>query len=289
VAVLEPIEWISPGGTATELHVQPGVSGRFAPPVVIQEDEVPGIPGSRFREARHGPREFPLPIFYEAVDEATKRLGLRTLIREMDPVAGTGKLRVYSPVGDQREINCRVVAGLGLDEGTDSAYPGWQKAVAMFRAFDPYWYDTSDTIETFTSGAAASFFPIFPIRLSSSEVFIDATVNNTGDLETWPVWEITGPGSDIRMLDLNTGAVTDLTSGAGTVTVGSGEVVTLDTRPGAKTVTLSDGTNLWPYLSTDSTLWPLAVGPNSVRVEMGGAVTGESSVRLTYRPRYLTP
>lgn len=288
MAVLEPIEWISPGGTTTELYVQPGVTGRFAPPVVIHEDEVPGISGSRFREARHGPREFPLPIFVDCATEAIKRATLRTLIREMDPVEGMGKIRVQSPVGDLREINCRVVAGLGLEESKDSAYSGWQKAVPMFRAFDPYWYDTSDTVATFTTGVTATFFPIFPIRLSSSEVFVDATVDNVGDLETWPVWEITGPGSTIVLRDLANGYVTTLTSDLGGVSLGSGEVVTIDTRPGAKTVTKSDGTNLWPYLSTSSELWPLRRGSTAIRVEMGGA-TGASQVRLSYRPRYLTP
>lgn len=288
VAALEPIEWVSPGGTTTELYVQPGASGRFAPPVVIREDEVPGIQGSRFREARHGPREFPLPIFVDCATEALKRTALRTLIREMDPTRGMGKIRVQSPVGDLREINCRVVAGLQLDEGKDNAYPGWQKAVPMFRAFDPYWYDTSDTIRDFTTGVTATFFPFFPLRLSSSEVFVDGTVDNTGDVEAWPVWEITGPGSSIVLRDLGTGAFTNLTSGIGAVTLDSSEVITIDTRPGVKTVTKNDGTNLWPYLSTDSQLWPLYSGSTSFRVEMGAA-TSDSKVRLTYRPRYLTP
>lgn len=285
---LEPIEWISAGGTTTSLYVQPGGNGRFAPPVVIHEDEVPGIAGSRFREARHGPREFPLPIFLEAATEAAKRLALRTLVREMDPVRGDGKIRVYSPTGDQREISCRVVAGLGLEEDIQNAYPGWQKAVPMFRAFDPYWYATADTIATFTTGATATFFPIFPLRLSASEVFVDGSVANDGDLETWPVWEITGPGSAIVLRDLGNGALTSLTSGLGGVALGAGESVEVDTRPGVKTVTKSDGTNLWPYLSTDSELWPLLAGSTSFRVEMGGATTA-SSVRLSYRPRYLSP
>lgn len=287
-STLEPIEWISAEGTLTTLWVQPGASGRFGPPVVIQEEEVPGFAGSQFREMRHGPRSFSLPLFIDATSESAKRTALRTLIRDMDASLGDGRLRVHSPAGDVREIVCRVTQGLELDEGAQDSYPGWQKLVPMFRAFDPYWYETSDTVATYTTGATATFFPIFPLRLSSSQVFADATANNPGDLETWPQWEITGPGSSIVVRNLLTGEFTNLTSGIGGVALGDGEKLYIDTRPGIKTVTKGDGTNLWPYLSTDSALWALGRGSIGVRVEMGGATTS-SSVKLTYRPRYLTP
>lgn len=285
---MEPIEWISAEGTSTELWVQPGASGRFGPPVVIQDEEVPGFAGSRFREVRHGPREFSLPLFIDATSEAAKRTALRTLIRQLDPTLGEGRLRVHAPTGDVREINCRVRAGLEGDEDTGNAYPGWQKIVPMFRAFDPYWYDTMDTIATFTTGATATFFPIFPIRLSSSQVFVDANVSNPGDLETWPQWEITGPGSSIVVRSLDTEEFTSFSSGLGEFSLGAGEKLTIDTRPGIKSVTGPNGENLWPYLSWDSALWPLIRGTNAVRVEMGGATT-DSSVKLVYRPRYLMP
>lgn len=285
---METVTWVSPGGTPTELYVQPGVSERFAPPVVVHDEEVPGFPGSRLREVRHGPREFPLPIFIEADNPSLLRQKVRHLIREMDPTFGEGKLIFQTPVGDLREIRCRCISGLGLGEDTGEAYATWQKAVPMFKAFDPYFYDASDTVATFTTGEQATFFPFFPLRLSAAEVFVDAHIQNNGDIETWPVWTITGPGSDLRLLDLNRGIETELTSPVGTVTLTEGEQITIDTRPGFKTVTLSDGTNLWPYLSPNSALFPLRPGNNAIRVEMGLA-NQNSKVTVVYRPRYLTP
>jgi hypothetical protein len=287
----ETVEWISAAGTVTPLNVEYAVRGRWAPPAVVVEESVPGQAGARVREVSHGVREFVLPLRVRTSTEAELRVALRTLVREMDPRAGAGRIRVYTPAGDAREIRCLYSAGLDLDETQgQTSMPTWQRTPAVFRAHDPYWYATSDISEVFTVGAVAPFFPILPIRLSSSEVFVDATVTNGGDLETWPVWTITGPGSSIRLLDLTAGLSTSLTSAAlGAVTLGAGEKVEIDTRPGFKTVTrLSDGANLWPYLSTDSALWPLRIGASAVRVEMSGA-TADSSVTVSHRPRYLTP
>lgn len=289
----EQVDWISPSGTVTPLNVEYAVRGRFAPPVDITEEAVPGQPGARVRDVHHGVREFVLPLRIGVhATEAELRVALRTLVREMDPTLGEGLIRVSElATGDVREIRCRYSAGLSLDEVLgETSMPTWARTAAVFRAHDPYWYAPSDVIETYTTGEVAAFFPILPIRLSSSEVFIDATVDNAGDIATWPVWRITGPGSVIRLRDLSTGPVTALTSPTlGSLTLGPGEQIEIDTRPGRKTVTgLADGDNLWPFVSFDSTLWQLRAGSTAVRVEMSGA-TDASSVRLSYRPRHLTP
>lgn len=283
--------WVDPDGTATGLDVEYDVRGLFAPPAQIVAEAVPGQPGERFREARHGTREFALPLYIRDEQPAVLVTKLRALVRAMDPTRGEGTLRLTGEPGDTREIRCRAVAGLDLNQTRGrEAMPTHQRAAVVFRALDPYWYATADVSQTFTVGVVAPFFPILPLRLSSSEVFVDATVDNVGDLETWPVWRIVGPGSVIRLRDLSTGALTSLTSTAlGSLTLGVGEEVEIDTRPGRKTVTrTSDGENLWPYVSGDSALWPLRVGSTAVRVEMSGA-TDQSSVWLSRRPRYLTP
>lgn len=278
----ETIEWIAPDGVVTALRVLAAVSGRFAPPPAVEEDAVPGQPGGLLRAVRHNVREFVLPIHLGADTAAAVRTEIRDLVRAMDPTRGEGRLRVTAPGGDQREIRCRAVAGLDLNEGPFTATPTDQIASVVFRAHDPYWYAASLTVSEFSSGARPNFFPFFPLRLSSSEVFADVNVDNPGDVSTWPVWEIEGPGSDIALRNLDTGKVTSLST-----TLLAGPSVTVDTRPGKKSVTHSDGSNLWPDLSTDSALWPLGPGNNALRLEMGAA--GDTSViRLRYQPAYLT-
>lgn len=281
----ETVEWIDPDGASTTLRALYAVKGRFAPPARRQEDGVPEQPGSRLRTVLHDTREFVIPVLVHGATDIALRVSLRALALAMDPVRGDGRLRVTGPAGDQREITCRVTAGLDLDERLgDTATPTDQIATIVFRAVDPYWYATSDTVVDYTfAGTVATFFPIFPIRLSSSEVFADATVSNTGDVDSWPVWVVTGPGSTINLRNLTTG----LTITLSTTALAAGEYLTIDTRPGAKTVTRQDGSSLFSDLSTSTALWSLAQGSNAVRIEMGGA-NSASTVRLSYRPRYLT-
>lgn len=280
----EIVTWIDPDGVETLLRPLWALSGRMAPPVKFEEESVPGQAGSRLRDVHHGPRDYTMPLRIDGVDAADLRTKIRELTLAMDPTRGPGRIRVQSPIGDTRELNCRYAAGLELDETLgDTSTDVYQYAPTVFRAFDPYWYATSDVSQLFTAGAPATFFPFFPLRLVSSEVFADATVNNGGDVEAWPVWTITGPGSALVLRNLTTGKLLSLS----TWLSAGGETLTIDTRPGIKTVTGDDGTNLFTTLTADSSLFPLARGDNLIRAELIGS-NAASSVQLAFKPRYLT-
>lgn len=279
----ELVEWIDPQGVSTPLAVDWSVTGRFAPPVRFEEESTPGRAGVRLRATRHGAREFILPLWLTAADPAALRTRMRDLVASMDPVRGDGRIRVTAPGGDQREITCRVAGGMDLPERLgETSGPTVQRAAVVFRAHDPYWYAASDSTVPFAKDTAASWFPIFPLRLSASEVFADKTIDNPGDVDAWPVWTVIGPGANVVLRNFTTGKVLSLSVALG------GETVTIDTRDGAKTVLKPDGTNLFAKLSDTSELWPLARGQNAIRVEMSSAVADTSRVQLTFRPRYLS-
>jgi hypothetical protein len=174
-----------------------------------------------------------------------------------------------------RQLYCRP-RRLTIDRDFDACWRTTRAEVEL-EASDPWWYDASDTALDFTLGTPATFFPLFPLRLSASEVFADATVNNDGDVDAWPVWSVTGPGAGLVLRNLTTGKMLSLNR-----TLSAGEIVTIDTRPRLKTVTLQDGSNLFSLLS--GSLWPLAVDVNAIRVEFTGA-TSASVVSLRYRRR----
>lgn len=278
----EIFEWIDPDGTTTELDVEWDVDGRFMPPSRRVEEEVPLQAGSRVRSVRHGPRDLRMLCWFEAATEEALRTQLRALIRTMDPTRGDGRLRITAPAGDQRELTCRYVAGLEMPEQLgDTAGPGLQRAAVVLRATDPFWYDVATTSATYETGTPATFFPFFPLRLSASEVFADATLDNGGDVETWPVWTIVGPGSEIVLRNLTTGKALTLDH-----TLADGESVTIDTRPGSKTVLDQDGVSRFSSLTASSSLWPLERGSNSIRVEVTGA-TAATAVTVAFKKRYL--
>lgn len=281
--VEELVEWIDPDGVTTTLQVEWDVSGRFAPPIAMEEDGVPEQPGMRLRAVRHEARDFALPLYITADSQTELRTATRALVATMDPTRGDGRIRITGPGGDPREITCRYQGGLEMSERLgDTSGPEMQRAVAMFRAHDPYWYDTSETVDPFTIGAPSSWFPFFPLRLGASELYATVTIDNLGDVAAWPVWQIQGPGSDITLRNLTTGKSLSLAVNLGA------DAVTIDTRPGRKSVVRTiDGANLFGSLSLTSSLWPLQRGVNIVRVEMALATT-DSAVQLSRKHAYLT-
>jgi Phage tail protein len=283
------MQWVDVGGVATEIldgtdvYVLPGLAGRMSPSMSFILQRVPLQPGQRFRDVRHGVAEVKVPVeLYGATDTAL-RSSVRTWVHRLDPFRGDGKLRITAPAGDQRELICRCAEGLDQAVEDEGDVGHRLRAILRFVTEQPYWQDASDTVQTWTLlSSLATFFPLFPLRLSGSEVFADATVTNDGDVEAWPVWTIAGPGSSPILRNLTTGDLLSLP-----VTLLAGESVTIDTRPGAKTVTKQNGTSLFGSLTATSSLWPLAQGSNSVRIEMSGA-TSVSSVALNWRRRWLS-
>jgi hypothetical protein len=281
---MDKIYWIDTNGAEYPLEVLKGMNGRFMPPLSFSEEEVPLQAGSRLRNIKVHARDVDVPIFIKANSPMELRQKVRDCLRRFNPLKGDGRLKVLSPDGSQRELFCRYSSGLEGNEGSDSKGDIWQTLVLVFRAFDPYWYDTVTQVQTFKINESPGlFFPILPLRLSSSTVFADISIDNSGDVETYSEWIITGPGENIVLRNMSTGEGMSLA-----VSLDAGETLTIDTRPYQKTVTKSGGINLFYTLSDDSTLWALQEGSNSIQIEMANA-TIESSIQLTYRNRYWGP
>lgn len=284
----ETVVWIDPDGVSTTLQAKWETTGRYMPPVEFEEDGVPGQPGMRFRDVRHGVREFTQTIWITGTTESDLRTQLRSIVDKMDPVRGQGTLRVTTPVGDQRQILCRYSGGLQLSEtlGGDSGFL-FQKAQLAFRAHSPYWEDITQTTVTYTADTTppGTFLgtPFFPIHLAASEIVVDTTLTNSGSVDAWPVITINGTGDGIRLINFTVGKMIDLTS-----YILNGGSIVIDTRPGYKTV-MNGVVNLWPYLSATSGLWPLRRGDNSIRIEMGDVNPVYTNVQISYTRQYLSP
>jgi hypothetical protein len=280
--------WIDANGAEYSINdnhlIITGPEGRFMPPISFVEEEVPFLAGTRLRSVKVGAREFDLSIYVDGISESDVRNKTRNLLRMFNPLNGDGKIKVLAADGSQREIQCRYSSGLGISEKDGAKVGNMQAVTLVFRAFDPYWYDSSTVVQTFKINEnPGTFFPILPLRLASSTVFADITIDNDGDVETFPEWIITGPGESIVLSNLSTGETTSLD-----VTLEAGESITINTSPYTKTVTKSDGTNLFYTLSDDSSLWALQEGNNSIQIQMANA-TADSSIQLTYKNRYWGP
>jgi phage-related protein len=282
----ETISWIDATGIEhilteqEDIDILIGPKGRFMPSIEISEEEVPFEHGSRPRNVKVKAREVDLPVEIYGITPLEIRQKLRKLTRIFNPLQGDGKLQSVGFDGTRRELVCRYIGGLEIEEQGRLQ----QKFVLVLKAFDPFWYDTITQVKTFTPGQPATFFPVFPMRLTSSSVFADDTVDNDGDVETPPEWIITGPGENITLRNLTTGEILHLEN----LSLQAGESVTINTKRKNKSVKKNDGTNLFHTLSDDSSLWSFREGQNNIRIEMSNS-TSQSSVQLSYRNRYWGP
>jgi phage-related protein len=286
----EEILWIEPDGTQHNLMDIPntavniGRAGFDMPPIRHILKAVPFRHGKRHEAFVADERRFDIPVHFSAETWET----LRTRIHEVermfwpDPTQGMGKLRINMPDGTGREIECYYESGLQGNEGVDSQGTNWTNKVITLLAPEPFWKATAASQQIYTQGTPAEFFPLLPIKLSSTSIFSDAVANNLGDVEAWPVWTIEGPMTRIILTNesYDPERVIDLT-----YTLTAGQTITIDTDEDNRTVVRDNGTDLYSAL-TKRDLWPLKAGVNNIEIQMDGA-TVDSQVTLTWYARYL--
>lgn len=282
----ELMSWFDPTGIEYALNGDaylfldnPGRTGfKSIPPMVTTVLNVPLTDGDTPRFTLASPRPLSVHTLIKG-SNPTDFEQVRTVLQNgMNPKLGTGYFRCTRTDGTRRDIFCKYSDGFIGDESWGVASSVHQELLLGFVAHDPYFYDTLATILTFTATAATNLFPITPLLLSSTSIGSGFSIFNSGDVEAFPVFAITGPGTNPVLSNTTTGR-----SISATITLGSGQVLTIDT--GAKTVTREDGSNQFGTLSFGSVLWSLAVGQNALTLAMGGAGAG-SKISVSYKQRW---
>jgi hypothetical protein len=288
--VARQFQWLSPDSrqliTLTDRAggyrlIADATTGLTAPAYRIATEQYAGFDGATVRSVTADAREVVLGLMIEAKDDLTHRQRVGALVRAMRPKAGPGTLICRDEDGQVRTLTCYYSGGLEGAEGRGAKLPGrWVKAAVRFLAEDPWWYGEQQSV-SFGLGAATPFFPIPPVRPSGSSVTgrFEVDLSET-DTETWPVWTITGPGSDLVLRNETTGQVI-----AVDVALAGGETLIIDTRPEYLSVRSGAGTNLMRLVQSDPALWPLVEQVNRVTATLTGA-TSESRIYATFQPRY---
>ena len=159
--------------------------------------------------------------------------------------------------------------------------PAGQPGTLLFRAAWPYWEDSNEfTVDVDQDDTTHEWFPFLPLVLGASDAWALLTADNTGDVDAWPVITVRGPSEEVTVTNNTTGAFWQVTGG-----IDAGSILTVDHRPGHKTVSV-DGVNAFDRLTATSSLWPLQRGVN--QVEIGAAVTDTNTlVTFTWRRLWL--
>ena len=258
----------------------PGRKGfKGLPPMVTSTLNVPLTDGDIVRFVLAQPRILDVHLLIKG-SNITDYETVRTLLQNaMNPKLGDGYFRCQRADGmSKRDIFCRYASGFSGEESWGVASSVHQEYLLSFLAHDPYFYDTLATTLTFTSSAPTNFFSITPVLLTGGTIGTGFTLPNNGDVEAFPVWQITGPGTNPVLTNTTTGkAITIMLALTG------GQVLTIDTQ--AKTVKREDGSNQFSTLSFASVLWTLTTGTNAITLSMSGT-TAASKISVSYKQRW---
>jgi hypothetical protein len=277
----ETLKYVNASGTelvlsSGDITWMYGMDGRGLPPVALEETANRIGAGSVLTLLRSDARTLPIPVMVTG--------DLRTVLRAasvvLNPELGDGRLVSQVDAAAERELVCRYVGGLQWTEDQ----PFTMRQVISFRAFDPFWQDTADVTDAWVLGTLGNWLPWLPVRALVVGLFAEAVVDNTGDVEAWPVWTITGPTTDVTLENVTSGRSLKVA-----VALTSAETLTIDTRPAAKTVVDQAGTNRFATLDAAvDDLFPFVVGTNNVNITITGGDDSTTEVALAWRRRWLT-
>lgn len=271
-----------PGDPAAGRVKLAGMSGTgVAPTTVTVTGSAAG--GGTWRRSARGVRQVTLPVatYGTSRDELDSRM--RALVRQLDDTYTTPLLAATYPDGQVFDTPCHYSGGADWQWGSgDTDGRTYLRTVLQLTCPDPYFTSRRTTQFTAaTSGAGRGLLsggPLSELRLSGSQALGTFQVVNPGDVASWPVWTVTGPGTMFTARRAVDGAQFQL-SGA----VTAADPVVVDTR--RKTVTgLNSGTNRYGLLTGAPRLWSLPPGASTVTVQLDGA-DASSSVRLAFAER----
>ena len=262
-------------GEAPALHLH-GSTGLGLAPVDIKSSERLSGDGSIVRGVRYGARDVYVPLLLSGTELSVAE-ARRDLTRLLAPHLGMVDVRVQDPVtGTDRMIRGYLREGMEGDFGTDFGR-SWHRLGLTFECPDPWWLGPEQTVELRVNPGTKPFLsdtvPFFPVILAQSVVQGRFDVNIAGDGAVPPVWEVRGPGTDLRISNGSDVIEIDGSFDAGSPVVidaGSGRIAP----------------DRWADTSLRSRLFDLAPGRQTITVTMVGA-TVDTLVRLTYRERYL--
>lgn len=230
------------------------------------------------------------------------RLELWNLRRDfmtlINPLVGNVRIRAEYRDGSIYELH-DVAYDAGFEMGTDGMTgPYTQNIGARFIAYDPVWWEYPERSESpaltvvndlVFGDASPPSTAIFPITFGAVHIDEDVAATVSGNWMAFPTIELTGPMENPIIENLTTDERLELTYG-----IVDGEVVTITTRFGNKTVENDSGENLIGYLTTDSDLAtfhldpdPIATGGVNTVSFVAGNCTINSAITMRWYDRHL--
>lgn len=295
--------YIAPDGATYEFDDQVdrfmlSITGQGIPPVEHITQRGPFQHGETWLDYRLRPRT--IRLIHQRVAGPTRtdfwsvRADMLNKIRlNRHATAPGGVLRKTLEDGSLRDIDVIINSGLTLDQGEHPSKGCYHvRDMIEFVAHDPTFYDPTDLTTSWVSPVFTDLvFPItFPITFGGGGIDEAKDITYTGTWPAYPTIVITGPFSGPVITNQTTNEWLALE-----YEVDPGEIITIVTAFGRKSVTNNVGTNLIGALTTDSDLSTFHLEPapaasggvNSIKVQGVSPDSNVTVVELTYNTRYI--
>jgi hypothetical protein len=257
-------------------YLTTGLTGTGIPATNVRIDPS-AADGGVWRNTRKGVRQLDLPVFVIGTTNTDVESKLRRLSKILQDRAGATTLRAEYGSGERWSIKGHYTGGAETQFGGEAGEL-WAKWVLSIQCPDPYW--TRDSSESYSLGAGATGRSLIPdlaeLRISSSQAIGEMDVENSGDVSSYPVWQIRGPVDSFTM-----------TSQAGESFTYDGSflsdtTVTINTKVG--TVTDNNGDNMYSNLTASPRLFQIPAGNTIITVTATGA-DEDTLISMFYQPR----
>lgn len=187
---------------STGLFLKPGIRGLGSAAYTRHSTESPAVAGSRFEGASFQDREvfWPVHIFSDAGSVEWMHRD-REFWATMDP-NDTGVWTVTHPDGSHRSLRLRFLNDGDKVHDRDPMRVGWDSYGITLVAEQPFWVG-DPVVKSFKGQAPPEpfFEPDGPqiVNISSSYSAANATMDNPGDVESYPRWYVDGETATVSV------------------------------------------------------------------------------------------
>ncbi len=248
----------------TDYLLERSVSGLALPPINVNITEGAGD-GGKYQSSRRLPRELDLPIWVLGTSRNDVETKLRRLGKLVSDRKGATKIQAIIEDTEAETTETFTLEGYYIG-GFDIAYNDANKTSAYvpltFKCPQPYWVNEVET----------SFIITDPFGTTVSET---VTLNNTGDVEAYPTFEISGSITTVELSNEN-GSLKYIG------VIGSSETITIDTFNA--TVVDQTGANKYENLDTAPKMFTLPVGESNFTLD-AQTMSGGAEVIIKWKTR----
>lgn len=253
-----------------------GALGFGIPATSVRIDES-AADGGVWRNSKRGVRQIDLPVTIFGNNRNDVEGKMRRLSRLIQDKSGATTLRANYASGEEWDIRVHYVGGAESQYGA-TGNETWVQWVLSFQAPDPYW--TRFVSESYYLGTGVTGRSLIPdlaeMRVSSSQAIGVIEIENSGDVESYPRWQLRGPIDNITVTS-NTGQ-----SWSYVEPILLNETIFVDTYAG--TVVNQLGENMYANLGVAPKLFRIPAGTSTLNVTATGA-TSDTLISMFYQPR----